>query len=163
MKRGASEVLSRLENGKITTDHPVLMFSEMADAVSESMGGTSGVLIELMLRKMSSTLGRCESISKTEIAMALKAGVDAVGLYGGAGVGSRTMLDALVPASLELETSGNVEAMAVKARQGADSTATMALASAGRSNYLSSDTLMGTPDPGAVAVAIVMESVATAL
>lgn len=163
MKRGASELLSRLVNGKIPTDHPVPMFAAMADAVSSSMGGTSGVLIELMLRKMSSTLSRCESISKKEMIIAFKAGVDAVSLYGGASVGSRTMLDALVPATIEVELSGNLQEMAVKARQGADSTATMALASAGRSNYLSSDTLMGTPDPGAVAVAIVMESISSGL
>lgn len=163
MKRGASELLARLENGTIPTEHPVPMFAAMADAVSESMGGTSGVLIELMLRKMSSTLSRCERIAKKEIAMAFKVGVEAVSLYGGASVGSRTMLDALVPASMELEQTGNLQEAAIKARLGADSTANMELASAGRSNYLSSDTLIGTPDPGAIAVAVVMESIASAL
>jgi triose/dihydroxyacetone kinase / FAD-AMP lyase (cyclizing) len=163
MKRGAMEILSQLENGKIPTDHPVPMFAAMADAVSLSMGGTSGVLIELMLRKISTTLSRYESISKIEITMAFKAGVEAVSFYGGANVGSRTMLDALVPASVELERTGNLQEMAAKARQGAENTANMALASAGRSNYLSSDTLMGTPDPGAVAGAIVMEAVASSL
>jgi hypothetical protein len=36
----------------------------------------------------------------------------------------------------------------------------MKAASAGRSNYLSEETLAGTPDPGAVAVSIVFEAFA---
>ena len=56
MKRGAVEILSQIDAGTIPTDHPVPMFSAIADAVSKSMGGTSGILIELMFRKMSSSL-----------------------------------------------------------------------------------------------------------
>jgi hypothetical protein len=54
MKRGAEEVLE----GGMATDHPVTLFASLADAASASMGGTSGVLLELMFRKMSSTLCR---------------------------------------------------------------------------------------------------------
>ena len=97
MKRGATEVEERLKNGTISTEHPVTMFATIADAVSASMGGTSGVLLELMFRKMSSTLSRNESIGTEELCKAFRAGVDAISLYGGATVGSRTMLDALVP------------------------------------------------------------------
>ena len=156
MKRGAEKVLE----GLIATDHPVTLFASLADAVSASMGGTSGVLLELMFRKMSSTLSREAKIGATELATAFSAGVDAVSLYGGASVGARTMLDALVPAAVELITSGSVAEAATKARAGADATALMKTASAGRSNYLSETTLDGTPDPGAVAVAIVFEALA---
>jgi hypothetical protein len=38
----------------------------------------------------------------------------------------------------------------------------MKVASAGRSNYLSEETLEGTPDPGAVVVAIILETLAAA-
>jgi triose/dihydroxyacetone kinase / FAD-AMP lyase (cyclizing) len=162
MQRGAAAIMERITNGMIPVDHPVPMFAKMADAVSESMGGTSGVLIELMLRKMSSTLSRCDTISPIELVLAFQAGVDAVSLYGGASVGSRTMLDALVPAARALiETDGILQAAAIQAREGATSTASMAVATAGRSNYLSEDTLKGTADPGAVAVAIVFESLAS--
>jgi dihydroxyacetone kinase len=71
------------------------------------------------------------------------------------------MLDALVPAAVELLSSGSLVEAAAKARAGADSTATMTSASAGRSNYLSETTLDGTPDPGAIAVAIVLEALST--
>jgi dihydroxyacetone kinase len=72
------------------------------------------------------------------------------------------MLDALVPAALALvESGGSITPAATKAREGADSTASMGLASAGRSNYLSEETLKGTPDPGAVAVAIALEAMSS--
>jgi len=83
-----------------------------------------------------------------------------VSLYGGAKVGSRTMLDALFPAAEALASSKGLEAAAKAARAGVESTARMKTASAGRSNYLSEDSLKGTPDPGAEAVAIVLESLA---
>lgn len=159
MKRGATEVEDRLNTGKIPTDHPVTMFAAMADAVSASMGGTSGVLLELMFRKMSSTLSRCDSIGITELSKAFQAGVDAISLYGGASVGSRTMVDALVPAAATLVQSNDLKEASSKAKSGADSTAQMKAASAGRSNYLSEETLDGTPDPGAVAVSIVLEAI----
>lgn len=156
--RGALEIKTRLASGALSVDHPVTMFSGLAEAVSASMGGTSGVLLELMFRKMSSMLSRVESIGAAELCAAYSAGVDAVSLYGGASVGARTMLDALVPSASSLVATQNVQDAAVQARQGADSTAQMTVASAGRSNYLSEVTLQGTPDPGAVAVALVFES-----
>jgi len=157
MKRGAVKVLE----GGIPTDHPVLMFAALAEAISASMGGTSGVLLELMFRKMSATLSRCDRISEKELALAFQAGVDAISLYGGAKVGARTMLDALVPAATSLVTNGDLSEAAKKAQEGAESTAKMKSASAGRSNYLNAETLEGTPDPGAVAVAVVLDALVT--
>jgi len=162
MKRGATEVEDRINNGSISTDHPITMFSSMADAVSDSMGGTSGILLELMFRKISSTLSRFESIGETEMSKAFQAGVDAISLYGGATVGARTMLDALVPAAKSLVETNSLSKAASVAKIGADGTADMKVASAGRSNYLSEETLTGTPDPGAIAVSIVFEALAGA-
>ena len=162
MKRGATEVEDRINKGTIPTDHPVTMFSSMADAVSDSMGGTSGILLELMFRKISSTLSRYDSIGLAEMSQAFQAGVDAISLYGGATVGSRTMLDALVPAAKSLVETNSLSEASSKAKLGADRTTDMKVASAGRSNYLSEETLKGTPDPGAVAVSIVFEALAAA-
>lgn len=159
MKRGATEVETRLNQGTIDTSHPVLMFAGIADAVSSSMGGTSGVLLELCFRKMSSTLSQCETIDVADLRNSFQAGVDAICLYGGASIGSRTMLDALIPAAALLVKGGDLTAAASEAKDGADGTSKMKLASAGRSNYLSEETLEGTPDPGAVAVAIVFVAI----
>mmetsp|Transcript_20062 Transcript_20062/g.22978 ORF Transcript_20062/g.22978 Transcript_20062/m.22978 type:complete len:605 (-) Transcript_20062:145-1959(-) len=160
MKRGATEIEERIQNGTIPTDHPVTMFARIADAVSESMGGTSGVLLELMFRKMSSMLSHCDSIGMIEMSEAFQAGVDVISLYGGATVGSRTMLDALCPAAKTLTKTNSLSEAFSKAKSGADGTASMKIASAGRSNYLSEETLAGTPDPGAIAVSIVFEALA---
>ena len=160
MKRGATEILLQIQNGSIRTAHPIPMFIGLADAVSASMGGTSGILIELMLRKMGSSLRKENVIGITELCNIFQLGVDAISLYGGAQVGSRTMLDALVPAAITLTETKDLSQACRAARDGANSTTFMKEASAGRSNYLSSDILEGTPDPGAVAVAIVLESIA---
>ena len=160
MERGAKEITQRLESGKLRLDHPSQMFADLADAVSASMGGTSGILLELMFRKASTSLLTTdgEGITSKELAQAFRAGVEAVSFYGGAQEGSRTMLDALYPASSVLLDTVNIEESARAARKGADITAKMEQAEAGRSNYISKEVLMGTPDPGAVAVAIVLET-----
>jgi triose/dihydroxyacetone kinase / FAD-AMP lyase (cyclizing) len=81
-----------------------------------------------------------------------------VSFYGGAQVGSRTMLDALVPAATVVVETLDWNRAARAARDGANATAHIKVALAGRSNYLSEEALDGTPDPGAIAVAIVLES-----
>ena len=112
---------------------------------------------------MASTLSQEAEISPASLSTAFTAGVNAVQLYGGATVGSRTMLDAMVPGAIAWNESNSVEQAANEARKGADRTATMGTASAGRSNYVSQESLQGTPDPGAVAVAIVLEACVAAL
>lgn len=156
MKRGANEIEQRVGSGAIDTSHPVSLFDGIASAVSSSMGGSSGFLLELCFRKMSSYLSKCEKISVADMCKAFMAGVEAMSLYGGATVGSRTMMDALIPAAKSLVETKDVKVAAAKAKEGAESTAQMKMASAGRSNYLNEETLDGTPDPGAVAVSIVL-------
>ena len=166
MERGAKEILKRLEAGQLRLEHPATLFSDLADAVSASMGGTSGILLELMFRKASTRLTTSPGagIAAADLAAAFEAGAEAVSFYGGAREGSRTMLDALRPASRAMAAGGaggaDVGAAAEAARVGADATAAMGSAEAGRSNYLSENVLTGTPDPGAVAVAVVLEAMA---
>jgi triose/dihydroxyacetone kinase / FAD-AMP lyase (cyclizing) len=76
--------------------------------------------------------------------------------YGGAKPGDRTMVDALVPALQALKSS-NLYAAAKAARMGANATANMTRARAGRSSYVSAQKLKGINDPGAEAVARLLE------
>ncbi|GAX18240.1 triose/dihydroxyacetone kinase / FAD-AMP lyase [Fistulifera solaris] len=158
MKRGA---MALLECEHLDTSHPVQLFTQIANLLSSSMGGTSGVLLELGFRKMATYLSRAENqnITKNALFAAFQQGVQAIGFYGRAALGARTMLDALIPAS-QVEDANLLQGMAQAARHGAESTATMGTASAGRSNYLSAESLQGTPDPGAIAMALVLESMA---
>jgi dihydroxyacetone kinase len=125
MKRGATAVEEGINNGKISSEHPIVTFSNIADTISDSMGGTSGVLLELMFRKMSLTLSNCDSIGPVEIAKAFDAGVERVQVYGGATRGSRTMLDALIPAAEALLETNSLSEASSKAKWGADGTAKM--------------------------------------
>ena len=160
MERGAKEILSRLEAKTLNTSNPVTLFKDLAVAVSNSMGGTSGILLEIMFRKMSSFLQEQSSVTAVSMQQAFEKGVEAVSFYGGATVGSRTMLDALYPA---VDAMKKGEDAAKAASDGAQSTASMGAASAGRSNYLNEETLSGTPDPGAVAVSLVFAAIHNAL
>lgn len=185
MERGAREILSRLQSSKepgntekntLCTAHPIPMFENLADAVSSSMGGTSGILLELMFRKMSTFCNTVETVDSKSMRDAFGEGVRAISFYGGASVGSRTMLDALVPALEEFQrfSNGNYgdsespdvgcwDKVVEAATRGAEDTAAMKSASAGRSNYLGEEVLDGTPDPGAVAVSVVLKAVWDAL
>ena len=80
---------------------------------------------------------------------------------GGAELGDRTMVDALHPALQHL-ADGDIAAAAVAAREGADRTAEMLRAKAGRAAYVNPDQLRGYVDPGAEAVARLFEKLSAA-
>ncbi|WP_026012157.1 DAK2 domain-containing protein, partial [Singulisphaera acidiphila] len=94
---------------------------------------------------------------------------DAIGELGGSRLGDRTMLDALLPALEALEASLDasdtpteaLDAAAEAAEAGSEATARMS-PRRGRSSYLG-DRVLGHPDPGAVAVAVWLRAVASAL
>jgi dihydroxyacetone kinase len=86
---------------------------------------------------------------------------EAITKCGGAGIGSRTMCDATLPAADVFRTGGTLAEAAAAARKGADSTASLA-ATHGRSAYLAEETQRGVVDPGARAVAIAFAAVASA-
>jgi len=118
------------------------------------MGGSSGVLLSIFFTAASKAMAE-----KADIAAALLAGLDRMTFYGGAGIGDRTMVDALAPALAAL-ASGDVAAAAKAAATGAQSTKAMLKAKAGRASYVGEKDLEGVPDPGAVATAGVFEVVA---
>ncbi|HET6531209.1 MAG TPA: DAK2 domain-containing protein, partial [Actinoplanes sp.] len=99
-------------------------------------------------------------------AAAFRAAVDGVRDVGGAEVGDRTMVDALVPAADAFEAALNGGAAWRDALgAAADAAAAAATATAdirarlGRSSYLG-DRVIGHPDPGAQAVALWLAAVA---
>jgi len=168
MKKGAIAVKALLEKqGEFSC--PSSLCEAVADAVSGSMGGTSGALIELCLRSMANFYRETEMTEGESMivtfAQALEEGVDAIMFYGGAEPGMRTMLDALVPAVdalCENASEGGVTALvaaAAAAKGGAEKTGYM-VALAGRANYVNAELMRGVPDPGAVAVKEFFETVA---
>ncbi|MEM9320126.1 MAG: dihydroxyacetone kinase subunit DhaK [Pseudomonadota bacterium] len=118
--------------------------------LSQTMGGSSGVLLAIFFAAAGDA-----SASGHDTVDALKSGLDRVQQVGGARPGDRTMIDALMPA-LDALPMG-IEAAAKAARAGADKTATILQARAGRASYLSEKSLAGHNDPGAEAVATLFE------
>ena len=126
------------------------LFRAIGTELSQTMGGSSGVLLAIFF----TAAGDAAAGGKNWVG-ALRAGLDRVQQVGGAKPGDRTMIDALAPALAALPDG--VAAAAIAARQGADGTAAMTRAKAGRSSYLSADKLAGHNDPGAEAVARLLE------
>ncbi len=127
----------------------------IADLLMRSAGGSSGVLMATMAAAASIEFAQSQNWAR-----AFAAGVERLRQNGGARPGDRTMLDALQPAADSLLAGGSLSDAARAARAGADATAAMSHAGAGRSSYLGARNLTGIPDPGAEMVARVFEAVA---
>ncbi|RWL85264.1 MAG: DAK2 domain-containing protein [Mesorhizobium sp.] len=147
---GARSILERID--ALPLADTAATAAAIGDTLGTSMGGSSGVLLSIFFTAASQSLGAGAPLGK-----ALLAGLDRMTFYGGAKVGDRTMVDALEPALNVLDASG-LEAAAEAARQGAEATAAMQKAKAGRSAYIGRQ--LDTADPGAFAVAEVFAAVA---
>ncbi len=132
---------------------PARLYHAIGQELSQTMGGSSGVLLAIFF----AAAGDAATSGAAHHA-ALKAGLARIGEVGGAQLGDRTMIDALAPA-LEAIPKGLAEA-SVAARKGADATAGIVTARAGRASYISKDRLRGHNDPGAEAVALLFEMLA---
>lgn len=133
---------------------PTQLYRAIGQELSQTMGGSSGVLLAIFFAAAGDA-----SANGANIVGALSAGLDRIRQVGGAGPGDRTMIDALHPA-LEALPDG-LAAAASAARKGANDTAKMTKAKAGRATYISEEKLAGHNDPGAEAVAMVLEQIAT--
>ena len=151
---GARSILERLD--MLPLANPAATLGAIGDILSASMGGSSGVLLSIFFTAAAQALGGGASLSK-----ALLAGLERMTFYGGAKPGDRTMVDALEPALKALDANGLEEAAAA-ARRGAEETAAMEKAKAGRSAYVGTK-LQGVVDPGAHAVAEVFSAAAALL
>jgi dihydroxyacetone kinase len=151
---GARAVLDRLDLGQLSTGEPAALSGELGAVLAQAMGGSSGVLLSILFTAMGTSLG-----AGAPLAVAFGAGLERMQHHGGARAGDRTMLDALLPAAAAL-SAGGVEAAAKAAREGADATAAMTRAGAGRSSYVPDAALLGVVDPGAEAVARLLAALA---
>lgn len=140
---GARSVLDRVDTLPLADKAATL--ATIGDTLGTSMGGSSGVLLSIFFTAAAQSLNGGAPLSK-----ALLAGLDRMTFYGGAKLGDRTMVDALEPALKALDTNGLEEA-ASAARSGAQATAAMQKAKAGRSAYIGRQ--LDIADPGAFAVA----------
>lgn len=135
---------------RLPLDEPAQLLSAIGAELSQTMGGSSGVLMAIFF----AAAGDARA-GGANVVDALQAGLDRIGQVGGATLGDRTMIDALAPALKALPEGIPVAALA--ARKGADLTASITRAKAGRATYVSAKQLEGHNDPGAEAVARLFE------
>jgi dihydroxyacetone kinase len=150
---GASRALIDAIDTLPLADHTQL-YRAIGLELSQTMGGSSGVLLAIFFAAAGDA-----SSSGMPMREALQIGLDRMRQIGGANPGDRTMVDALLPA-LDALQHGLSEA-AIAARNGANYTATLTSAKAGRATYINAEQLEGHIDPGAEAVARLFEHLAS--
>ncbi|CAK0817314.1 unnamed protein product [Prorocentrum cordatum] len=158
MARAAATVLEAKE--KLPLADASLLCSCLSGITGKSMGGSSGVLLSIMFMGMSQHLANSAKKGWAEGGpSALMAGLEAMMKAGGAQEGSRTMLDAFVPAAKALIAGEGFAGASKAAKDGAEATKSMA-PKAGRTENVSEAAWKGVPDPGAQAVALVFAALA---
>jgi dihydroxyacetone kinase-like protein len=139
---------------------------KVAMTLTSKIGGTSGPIWgTAFLRAAKTAEGR--ELDGTVVVEMLRAAVEGIQQRGGAELGDKTLIDAIAPGTDALEeavgsgTSGpeGAKAFAEAARKAAEDTAELQ-ARRGRASY-TGERSKGSPDPGAVAVAVIAEDLTT--
>ena len=145
---GAARALISKVDELPLADHTQL-FRALGQELSQTMGGSSGVLLAIFFAAAGDSLS-----NGSDIPNSLIDGLKRMKEIGGAELGDRSMVDALEPG---LKAIVNDADPAEASREGAEATAKMVRARVGRATYLSADQLQGNKDPGAEAVAKLFE------
>ncbi|GAA1157022.1 dihydroxyacetone kinase subunit DhaK [Nocardioides aquiterrae] len=131
--------------------------SAVAGAFLDDVGGSSGPLFGLVFSAVADAVAGPDADDAGQaddaaaVVVGLRDGLEAVARVGGAAPGDRTLLDALAPATEGSRLDRHAVAAAIA---GARATSDL-VARRGRASYLG-DRALGFPDPGAVAVAVVL-------
>jgi dihydroxyacetone kinase len=152
--QGARDIAQLLQEKQLPLNDVPKLLLLTGERLATVMGGSSGVLMSIFFTAAGQALH-----DGKPLADALLSGLAQMKQYGGADLGDRTLIDALQPA-LEALLKSDLQAAAQAAKKGADATASMQKAGAGRSSYVNKENLDGVTDPGAVAVAEVFAALA---
>ena len=150
-------------------DQPSATLKALAASLQTHLGGSSGPLYGILFLRAGTALENCTVDAADTWAGAAIEACEAISKLGGAQAGDRTMLDALIPfaTTFRMEIGqGHSIAQALRAsveaaETGAEATARMH-PRRGRSSYIGNRAL-GTPDPGAVAVAIWLRAIESSI
>jgi len=152
MAAAATKVLEMKD--KLPMADPQAFCQCLGAILSRVMGGSSGVLLAIMWSGMATSFKKQGAKTWSDAGpRAFKDGLEAMMLAGGASPGSRTMLDALVPAADALVAGTGFAGAKKAAEEGAEATKTMT-PKAGRSENVPESAWRSVEDPGARAVAI---------
>ena len=168
MERGFSAVEKALA-GQNPDVPPGRLLIVAGKTLVSTVGGASGPLWGVALRRAGRSLGDRESFDGAQLADALQAAIDGIVELGAASPGDKTMVDALVPAVEALrhglgagEPLDRALAQAAgAAEEGARATVPMQ-ARKGRASYLGERSI-GHQDPGATSSALIVRALAHAV
>ncbi len=167
LSRAARSILHEIDTYPAETA-PGAVLRTMSATIRRVVGGTSGPLYAVMLLRAAAVLEQSGGVAAKDWSAAFTAAVDGVMELGGAHPGDRTMVDALHPAAVALQTalakSGTGEALKAAvdaATSGAAQTASMS-PKLGRSSYVG-DRALGFADPGAHAVGLWLAAIRSSL
>jgi len=166
MRRGCRAVVAVLD---ADTPEDVAGFGRaIAMRLISAVGGASGPLYGSFFLAFGTTGGKVGELTGDRLAAAWRAGLDAVISRGKAGLGDKTMLDAMIPAVEALEAGvrqGSITEAFATAVTAADEgvQATIPLqARKGRASYLGERSI-GHQDPGATSTALLVRTAADVL
>ncbi len=134
--------------------------------VTSRIGGTSGPIWGTGFMRAGMTAGATTSLDGTAVVAMLRSAIAGIMARGGAELGDKTLLDALVPMTDSIEESVAaglssdevLDRAAVVTRAAADATAEL-VAKRGRAAY-TGERSRGSVDAGATAVAVIIEQIA---
>jgi len=164
MARGFELVLSGWD-GFDRTDIGTFL-KKIAVVITSRIGGTSGPIWGTAFLRAGTTAGAADQLEPAQIIAMLRAAIEGIKARGKSDVGDKTLLDALVPAVDTLEervgagddAAAALRAAAPVARERAEATRSMQ-AMRGRAAY-TGERSIGTLDAGAIAVAVMFETLA---
>ncbi len=139
---------------------------KIAMIITGRIGGTSGPIWGTAFLRAGAVAKKSETLDGAVIVDMLTAAIEGVKARGGADVGEKTLLDAVVPMRDTIATHVAqgadaqvvLDAAATTARTSAEATSVLQ-ARRGRASY-TGERSIGSPDAGAIAVAVIVEQIA---
>ena len=139
---------------------------KVATTMSGRIGGTSGPIWGTAFLRAAISVKDKNDITQADVVAMLRSAIEGIMKRGGASLGDKTLLDALVPLTdaIEADLDKGLDGKAVAqhaaevARTAAEETAKLE-AHRGRASY-TGERSIGSPDPGAIAMAVLAERVA---
>ena len=135
------------------------MLLKISMIVSKHVGGSSGPIWGTGFMKAAMLTRGKESITLQELADMLGSAIEGIQARGGAKLGDKTLLDALIPVHEQLKSGGDkataLKEAAAAADAAIDETRTL-VAHRGRASQVG-ERSANTPDPGIVAIATILQ------
>jgi len=166
LARGFSEVLAGFD--QFDRSSPSTFLKKVALVISSKVGGASGPLWGTAFLRAAAACDKKQTLAPEDVIAMLRAAAGGIQQRGGAVLGDKTLLDALIPATDALQDSlqaadsdvAAIQRAAEEARRAAEATSAM-IAKKGRAAY-TGERSIGSVDAGAVAIAVIAEAVSAA-